>query len=532
MTKTRNTREYQRWDESIPVGTQSSIDSRIDFDDSPFADRFESASGPPRQRFNHSKHTNLSILQLCELATAFGPTWELAETLLAEGHLPDTSAPDRRGRPGTINAGVALAIESMIWLNGNCRNTFRQLSDRKNWKRLRKVSKRAWPDSRGRWLPKRAPSRDAYIRFRDKYLTVPVVLEELENLQRQFAANASLDMGHFQPGDGSLLNPSPLRSIAGDGTWLQALFNTTESRLVDPTTGEIFTRRTDPDATSFHNSTQRAGNMLVTALSVSPHSNERILLAHSFCPKSRDAHTFVDLVLELKSLLPAMQSVIYDMAFRGAQADKVLKHAIIPIHKLPRLKNGSVPETNLGSLTFRGKSRDFKRAVVSYNGRPCVITTTNDSRQFYSPLELTKIQFNKNRSGEEHAAYGEWRLTEEGARRRDEVGAVVRIPLTSDQKRHRRPTDHLRVFAEGTEQFNTMFGYREGVESNNHHIKQMLPGTRTRHVGLARKRLSVCALQTLSMFTALFCWARRTGGHLNRWFGAWRPPALEPPLTT
>lgn len=529
MTKTRNTREYQNWDEPIPVGTRSNVDSRLDLDESPFADRFETESIRPRQRTNQSKHSGLSMLELCELAVAFAPTWEAASNLVSDGHLPDPSAPDRRGRPSTINASVALIIESMIWIFRSSRNTFRQFDDRKIWKRLRKVAKRAWPDHPERRLPKRAPSRDAYNRIRHQ-LVQPEVVAAIEDLHRRFAAAATLEMGHFDGDDGTLMDPSPLRAVAGDGTWMQAMFNATESRWVDTTTGEIFCRRTDPDATPFHNSAQRAGNMLVTALSVSPHSNERVLLAHSFCPKGRDAHTFVDFVTGLKTLLPGIQSVVYDMAFRGQQADQMLKQGILPVHKLPRLKNGAVPETNLGPLTFRRNGKEFTREVVAYNGRPCVITTLDDARQFYRPLDLVKIQSNSNRTGTEEVVYTEWRITSDGARRPYEAGAVTRIRMTTDRTGRRRPTDHLRVFPEGTQQFNAMFGFREGVESNNHHIKQMLPGTRTRYIGLARKRLSTCGLQAFSVFTALYCWARRTRGDLGRWFGAWRPPALGPPL--
>ncbi len=529
MAKTRNAREYQRWDEPIPVGSRASIDLGPEIDAPPFADRFDGSDVRPRKRFNQSKHTELSMIQLCEMAAAFAPTWETSSTLIADGFLPDTSVPHRRGRPSTISAEVALVIETMIWIFRSSRNTFRQLNDRKVWKRLRKVSKCAWPDHPERWLPRRAPSRHAYNRFRH-YLTKPEVVTSIERLHQEFAAAAALDMGHYEPGDGSLMDPSPLRSVAGDGTWLQSMFNTTESRWIDPTTGEIFLRRIDPDASPFHNSAQRAGNMLVTALSVSPHSNERILLAHAFCPKGRDAHTFVDLVTDLKTLLPGMQSVIYDMAFRGEQADQVLKQGILPIHKLPRLKNGAVPEVNLGPLTFRSNGRSFTREVVAYNGRPCVIVTLEDASQIYRPLALAKIKYNSNRTGTEEVVYTEWRMTDEGARRPDEVGAATRIRMTTDQTGRGRPADRLRVFPEGTEQFNAMFGYREGVESNNHHIKEMLPGTRTRHIGLAKKRLSICGLQTLSIFTALYCWARRTGGDLSRWFGAWRPPALDPPI--
>jgi hypothetical protein len=529
MTKTRNTREYQTWDEPIPVGVRSNLDSTVDFDESPFAGRFDVELGRPRLRANQSKHSELSMLQMCEMAAAFAPTWETAAKLTNDGHLPDTTAPDRRGRPSTINASVALVIETMIWIFGSSRNTFRQLDDRKVWKRLRKASKRAWPDHPERRLPRRAPSRHAYNRFRP-YLLQPEAADAIESLHQQFAAAAALDMGHFQPDDGSLMDPSPLRAIAGDGTWLQAMFNTTDERWVDPTTGEIFSRRTDPDATPFHTSAQRAGNMLVTVLSVSPHSNERILLAHSFCAKGRDAHTFVELVAGLQTRLPGIQSVIYDMAFRGQQADQVLKMGILPIHKLPRRKNRAVPETNLGPLPFRCDGRDFTREVVAYNGRPCVITTLADGSQYYSPLELAKIQRNLNRGRTEYSVYAEWRLTSEGSRRLDEGGAITRIAMTSKKGERGRPSDHLRLFPEGTKQFNAMFGYREGVESNNHHIKQMLPGTRTRHIGLAKKRLSICALQTVSMLNALYCWARRTGGDLSRWFGALRPPGLGPPI--
>lgn len=328
--------------------------------------------------------------------------------------------------------------------------------------------------------------------------------------------------------------PSTTNLIAGDATWMPALYDTPpDEPVVDPDTGEIIERRCDPDAVPFHRSGSTCGRYLVSALARNPHPHERVILDIDFTPVTgrSDATVFTDMTLDLFDDAPAAQGIVYDMALHATDIDRILDTGRLPVSKVQRTRNATAAMTNLGEHDVRLADGTRRNEIITaLDGTPCVTVTDSTGTPHLVPLIRRQTKTRRKIRGA--AVYGRWALPDHPAvprpLRHGEV--LIRQSSTTSERNHRtRRTRALRPIPESDPDFDRLYGLREDTESMHHHLKERLWNGRARCVGLRRQRINLHAYQLRTSMTAVLAWHHRTGADITEWFGHWQPPGRTGP---
>jgi len=476
-----------------------------------------------RKRSGSTEPLPMSVAQWLEAIAVYAPLWELAAALeLVAAH-------DGPGRQREATAAGVLLFEIASWETGSYRAAARALDDPWLWQRLTTAVADAWPNHPGRRLPAEAPSRSQHYRFRARHLEHDDALDDLRHVMRNVSALVATTVGMFDSSKGSLSHPVTANLITGDATWMPALYNTPGNQpVVDPETGEVVSRRADPDAVASHDGSQICGRNLVTVLARNPGGNERVILDLAFKPVAgvSDATVATDMALGLFHRLPAAAGVVYDMALHAADVDRILGRGRLPISKVQRTRGNRVASLNLGVHDFRLSSgANRSEIVVAVDGTP-TITVPTGSGQYVVPLVRRQLKSRPNSNGGA-TVYGTWIVPAHPVVPHELRSAEVRVRhnSTDDELGRSKPrTRALRPIPETDADFSRLYGLREDTESMHHHLKQRLWNGRARCVGLKRQRINLHAYQLRTGIAALIAFHYRTGESIEAWFGAWRPP--------
>jgi hypothetical protein len=508
----------------IPI---ASLGTRVD--DRSVEDRADNSSGRGqvtglRKRGQSSEPLPLSVVQWLEAKACFGPLWKIADELEQEigEHMG-------AGRPRECSAAEILLFESASWDLRSFRAVHRLYADPGLWQRIVATVAEAWPEHPERRLSPRGPTRSQYARFRKEHLEFEDAVERLRVAYREISASVAETVSMCDPSSGSLTHPAMSNLIAGDGTWIQALYNTPgSSPHVDTETGEVVQRRHDPDAIPHYSTSQTCGRELVFAIARNPHKHERVILDLDFRPVkgTTDATVFCDMALHLFDRLPGTQGILYDMAIHAADTDRILDTGRHAMSKVSRTSTGRPAHVNLGEHTFRLADGTTSRIPISaLDGTP-TLTIVIEGEPNVMPLVRRQNKTRPNRDGTT-TLYGIWLVPRHPAVPKHQRGATVMIRHSStpyERKTNTRRTRALRSLPESDLDFK-LFGRREDNESTHHHLKERLPNGRARCVGLTRQRINLYAYQLHTAVTTLVAWHYRTGGDLTPWFGRWRPPS-------
>ena len=515
--------------EPIPVA-----DLRARPDDHSVEPRVDGAGGSPRAGFRRRDRSTeplpMSTVQWLEALVCFAPLWEIAGQVDTE-----IGPPSGVGRRRECTAFEMLLFEVASWETRSYRAAHRALADPHTWRRLTKRVSHAWPDHSERRLSTEGPSRSQHHRFRTRHLEDEGILDQLRAQYRRVAHQTADALGQFDPSGGSLTHPQTTDLIAGDATWMPALYDTPpDEPVVDLTTGEIIERRSDPDAVPFHRRGQTCGRYLVSALARNPHPHERVILDLDFTPPTgrSDATVFTDMALEVFDDRPAARGTVYDMALHAADIDRVLDTGRLPIAKVQRTRKATPAMVNLGEHTLRLRDGSTRTEVVTaLDGTPCVTITNTTGTAHLMPLN--RRQSKARPISEGATVYGRWEVPDHAAVPRPLHGAAVMIrhSSTESEREHRtRRTRALRPIPESDPDFDRLYGLREDTESMHHHLKERLWNGRARCVGLKRQRINLHGYQLRTSMAALIAWHLRTDADLTRWFGRWRPPDRSQPV--
>lgn len=508
------------WSKPVLLGETSPANSDTYEDRLDHNDSGRGAPAPFRARKGSAKPLHLSDLYLADALATFAPLWRLAEKVDAE--MPEV----RTGRPRKSSTFEIILFEALAWVFTSSRSVDDMLADPWVWARLTRVVDEAYPDRLDRRLSPTPPTRNRYQYLRDRYLLDDRVQEVIALTLTQEMCDVAVEIGRFS-GKGSFTHPDPSGMVIGDATWIAGAFNRNPNDPpCDPKTGEVRQFRVDPDAAPFHPKDERPGRAWVSVTAPTLHPHERLLLAFDVRPLKgpSDATVFTDMVLSLRDLIE-IEGGVYDMALHAADIDRLMDAGIIAVSKVQRQKGGKLTTRNLGVHPFRSNGREQTAELVAVDGTPCVIGHDADGNEHYVPLSRTQtiVRPFKNR----RTLYAYWRVPNTPAAPRSLRGlkTLVRHSSTQEEREeNRRVTRALRPIPESDPDFGPLYGLREDVESMHNHLKQMLINKRARTVGLARQRLNVHGYQALLGVRTLIAWHRRTGGDLERWFGAWKPP--------
>ncbi len=483
-----------------------------------------------RKRQVTSAPLGMSDLEILEFVVCLLPFLETGAKLEAE---IVAKSKNWGGRKREYTATGVMAFEVAAWIFDSYTDTENNLRDEKNWDRLWTAVSNAYPDQPELWLPPAPPSRDQHYRCRRDHLRGSL-LAEMKKRLRAAAAEAGVDIGVLVPEErNSTTNPELF--IAGDGTYIRSPYKTHHSNAFDPATGK--TRRTDFEAGKYRGKKREGyggpGYTAVILAARSPYGNERIIFDVGLQSGGRGEESEANLATRMFLALlddhpdefKHVRGMIYDMALRSRDQDRLLDAGKIPIVKIPYAPSGDPAWQNLGPYTFTNKhGQTTQQVVYAVNGTPCILGTDGNGVQWYVPLQRKQTKIEGKKPGKRRV-YGLWAIQNTGIITGLGLGgfggAVTRIrhdtPLV-DRKNKRR-TSALSVIPESDPWFPKVYGKREDLESINSVIKRGLLNQRSRTTGKNKVLFMLLMFQLLTIAVAVYAHHARTGADNSKWFG-------------
>ncbi len=418
--------------------------------------------------------------------------WDAAARLEA---LADRDAdPSRGGRPRAYPLICALIWDGLVSVFGSARQVEVELActDSEWWDLIRRAAIK-----HARVLLPEAPMRRHHYRYlRDRYVTANDTQgAELAEAFTHHATRLAVRVGLCDPdGTGSVTHPAPDRVVAGDGKVLTPRYKTSPNQrgTVDKSTGEIRTKRADPDA-GLHvvgGGDQAFGTKYVLISTRGDARNQRIVLAVEHSPtKARggEAATALDALDRVLPLLPGTQAVVYDGAFRGTHLHHLITHhGVIPIARVHKAKGGKPRDTFLAAVPVRGAAGAASIEVHLVGGAPHARQLAVDGTPLLHPLTRTRLLRRHDRDG--WRLYGEYTVPDALG------GGLVRLRLdqtTDDVATGFNREEHLRPIPPSDPDHNRLYARRNDTESGNRLLDDSMLRERAHTVGRHRQLLNL-----------------------------------------
>lgn len=472
----------------------------------------------PRHRSRWTEPLKMSPLDFAEIYASLADLWDIAneyEEILRKQH--------RVGRNRECKVADMMVYQLLENQLLSSRAVERFLHDKRNWNVIVAAAKKSWPNNPERRLSSEPPTRFQFMRLRDAlYKKIPGFHDDYRNKMRIATVNTARHIGCGQAKD-SLTHPSKLNMIMGDATWEPAFFNGLADRTYfDKQTGEIFEGRSDPDAMPFHREGSAPGNYLVSALIRTEHEHERIILDSQYRPDGKgDGTIFTDMAFNLFEPLGIIRGVIYDMALKAADQDRVGSSGRHVLCKVPHTKDDRLRTEVLGERKFETGEKTFTETVTAIDGCPTIVVVNIEGEKMVIPLtrKQTKLR--------DTTMYNIFQIPDHPLVPISKRGATTMIrPFSSqnDLDANKPRPRYLRSIPLNDPDFSRLYGLREDTESMHNDYKHRLVNRRARTVGLDRREMDIRGYQLHQMIVALAAWSIRTSGDVSEFFGRWEPP--------
>jgi len=496
---------------------------RLRTGDTTEADRMDGFSGArevraPRHRTRWTEPQKMSHLHFAEIYASSAALWDIANEY--EEVLRDQHKVGRNRECKVADMLVYQLLESDLF---SSRKVERFLHDKRNWKVIVDAAKKSWPDNPERRLSAEPPTRFQFMRLRDAlYKKIPGFHDDHRNKVRMAAVEAARHIGCGQAKD-SITHPSKQNMIMGDATWEPSHFNGVANRTyINEETGEILEGRSDPDAVPSHSEGSLPGNFLVSALVRTEHPHERIILDSQYKPAGiGDGTVFTDMAFNLFEPLGMVRGVIYDMALKVADQDRVGLTGRHVLCKVPHTKSDKLRSEVLGECRFKTGGKTFTEIVTAIDGCPTIIVANADGEKIVMPLtrKQTKLR--------DTTMYNSFEIPDHPLVPLSKRRATTMIRAFSshgDLAANKPRPRYLRSIPLNDPDFTRLYGLREDTESMHNDYKSKLVNRRARTVGLDRRQMDIRGYQLHQMIVALSAWSIRTGGDVSEFFGRWEPP--------
>ncbi len=504
--------------EPVPL---SSLRTRLG--DTSEVERIDGFSGvgevrAPRRRTRHTEPLNVSVLDSAEAFVSLSPMWEMAEE-----YEKALDAMYTVGRKRECRVADVLVYQVLRYVPLTARGVHRFLDDPRTWQALVAAAEHHWPDHPERRLSPEAPTRFQYMRTRDLLIErVPNFLNKFRCVMRDAAVKAARHLGCGQDKD-SLTHPSKKNMMMGDATWEPSLYNGLANRTyADEITGEIFTGRSDPDAKPFHREGSAPGNYIVSVLTRTEHEHERIILDSQYRPDGvGDGTVFTDMAFNLFEPLGNVRGVIYDMALKAADQDRVGATGRHVLCKVPHTKGDRIRSEVVGEYKFTNATKSFVEVVTAIDGCPTIVVSDISGEKHVVSLVRKQTKLNKN------LMYNVFQIPDDPLVPLSKRGATTLIRVFSseaDLAAGKPRPRYLRSIPPNDPDFSRLYGLREDTESMHNDYKSRLANRRAGSVGLARREMDIRGYQMYQMVVALMAWKIRTGGDVSEFLGRWEPP--------
>lgn len=370
----------------------------------------------------------------------------------------------------------------------------------------------------------RSPGWDAYRYARNKHLTDPETLADLQHAFTALAVEQAQGMGLLNPsGAGSLCHPDRSRTVYGDGTVVRPLYRPpTATRSTDPATGVTTIsykaadgtmttappRRHDPDVAVHHGHTGPVQGQNFVAFYVrgdAPH--QRVVLAVDRVPApGQEAETAVGIVGKLHEAVGSgLQAVVYDGAFRGRHLDQLMTECgVVVVNKVHasgktavrRGKTGAAAGPRwlaLGTWEHGDDAGPCRHLLAAVDGAVCETGLDEEGKPtVLQRLVRRQVKRPRRTSGRYHFNVGYEVPCDRGS-----FLAWV-TPHAQPGDRDARRADAVRVIAEGEPDFDRLYGLRNDAESFNSQLKRTLLVDRAMSLGGRRQLLDVLCFGLLN----------------------------------
>jgi hypothetical protein len=435
------------------------------------------------------RHTGgVSKLERLEAVVTNPAIYQLAELI-------PPADPERGGRRRHYPEYMWLVYEALISVFRSARQVEAELAHPAVWDLLRRHVRERFPKDMSRWLPRAPMRRHHYLYARNRYLTNPVVLEQLTALHRELAAAQARELGLLDPdGAGSWTHPDLSRMIHADGKVITPLVRARPGdTILDKQTGELRELRADPDG-GLH--VEGDGNMawgtkfvLVAARNHDVHG--RIILDLAWVPKAGgEARTAMDCFTRLAPHLDGAQGVIYDTALRGVHHQTLLRDlGLLPINRVtakkattkqPRRAERRVEKSAyIEDKTITVAGREITLTLYARGGAIGIGELTDTGDLLFTELPRVRTHRNRDKNGQ-YRWYNDYQLP-------DQYGSqLITVRLhgnADDQARGFNRTENVRPIPPSDPDFARLYPRRNDSESINRNLEDTLWLGRAHSIG-------------------------------------------------
>ena len=408
------------------------------------------------------------------------------------------------------------------------RKTERQLKHRATWEPIRRALFRRFPHYKGLRPGGPTITRHNYRYWRERYGIGDDQISLLRDGLRRAAVKQALDMGMFNPANGSVTHPDPRNMLAGDATVIKSRFDAAPgSRQIDPETGEIVPKLTDPDAShypvfdEFGNKTgdRVYGTKFGILQARNPgQDHERVVVDLFHITDESEAPSVERAVQSVQQLVPGLSGVVYDMALRGINREHFYDLGLHTITKCPMIRKGQVRTRALGLFEARTLGRVVERVEVWGVGGAASLKVTVGAKHEFVALkrERTFRQAKgggRKKVGRAYRWYNAYTVPSDPRVPLRLRGASLMLRL--DDPKHEdskiRLAENLHAIAPGEDDWERLFDLRNPTESVNNWVKERLQGKKSRApaVGARRTQFDLLCLAGYNNFVAALAFADR-----------------------
>jgi hypothetical protein len=472
----------------------------------------------PRKRTKHTEPLSLSIVEFAGLYASLAALWDMSAQY-EQQLIKNRGA----GRQWECSVADVMVYQLLINQLRSARAVDRFLQDPRNWKYICQQVEKAFPNHPERRLSNESPTRFQYIRMLKALVArIPGFHEQLRSGVTDAVVNAAKHAGCGQD-KASLTHPSKMNMMMGDATWEQSLFNGINGRpYTHQYTGEICIARGDPDAKPFHREGSAPGNYFVSVIARTEHPHERFILDSQYKPDGvSDGTVFTNMALGLLNRFDRMQGVVYDMALKSEDQDRIGATGRHVLCKVTRTKSGRVRSEVIGNHKFVGSGSHFYQDVHSVDGCPVIEVVDIDGKKHLVPLTRKQSKLNGTRM------YNHFEVPDHPLVPLSKRGATawIRVFSSQDDLDAGKPRPRfIRSIPLNDPDFDRLYGLREDTESMHNDYKSRLVNRRARTIGLERRELDLRGYQLHQMAVAIAAWSMRTGGDVSEFLGNWKPP--------
>ena len=325
-----------------------------------------------------------------------------------------------------------------------------------------------------------------YSYWRDKLVYDPETVELLKERLTEIAVDHAQAAGLLTPrSGGSLMKPSPLRTIYGDGTVVRPMYR------ADPNDPDTKQGRVDPTAAVYHRHDGAIrGNNFVMFSVRSDRPGSRIVLAVERVaqpgPEADAAVTTVQRIVRTAG--PGIQALVYDGALKGKHIDQIMRNTGLVVVNRPSAGiRGDVrvpKKTTLGAVSHPTGQGDCTHVLQSHDGGIVDVKLADDGRPVVVS-HATRRQVKRARR--KNGTYTFSMQIQIRCSRGD-----FTIWVSPHAKKDGDPTpERIRLLPPADPYFQTLYNLRNDAESINSQFKRSLLLDRAPSLGWERQLLDV-----------------------------------------